>query len=77
MVPKPKLSGKRGADDVPSFAQGEPRYVDQTPDEYAEKIMRDNYGKNWREKNLAKRQAEYKKIKKFGTRNFMLPKSKQ
>ena len=73
MVPKPKLSGKESANDIPSFAQGKPRYVDQTPDEYAEKIMKDHYGEDWRDTNRRFRESEYKKIKKFGTRHFMKP----
>ncbi|MBV9834253.1 MAG: hypothetical protein JO055_07610 [Alphaproteobacteria bacterium] len=76
MVAKPKLSGKERADDIPSFAEGKPRYVDQTPDDYSEMIMKNHYGENWRDTNRSRREAEYRKIKKFGTRNFMPPKSK-
>lgn len=74
---KPGLSGKEAASDVPSWARGIPRGQNQTAEEYATKLMNDQYGKgNW-ERSLPNGKggkgpgSDYSKIKKYGGRAFM------
>jgi hypothetical protein len=68
----PGQSGKDAASDVPSFARGQPRSIDETPEEYAGRLMDNEYGRgNWR--NDKDREAEFRQIQKYGQRGFRVP----
>jgi hypothetical protein len=67
----PRQSGKEAADDLPSWAKGFHRLVDETPSQFAKRLMDEKYGPGgWKEPN-----REYNRIKKFGQRAFRKPKS--
>src|SRR5215469_1292732 len=56
--PIPRLSGKEGADDVPSWARGMRPRVDENGRDYAKRLMDERYGPgNWKEGG-----GEYKKL---------------
>jgi hypothetical protein len=68
----PRQSGKESADNVPSWARGNPRRVRETPRDYAKRLMDNRYGPgNWRGTGG---QSEFNRIKKFGERGFRNPK---
>jgi len=70
----PGQSGKEAASDVPSYARGIPRYVGETPDQFARRVMDDRWGKgNW--EGNKERQKDFRKIKKWGSRAYQNPKS--
>lgn len=75
MVPKPGQSGKEAANDVPDFARGRSRFVGETPNEYADRIMKEGYGDDWRKTQKTGPKSNYNKIKKYGSRHWM-PKPK-
>lgn len=67
----PRQSGKEAASDLPSWARGKPRYVGETPTDYAKRLMDEQYGpENW-QKGPG---SDFNKIKKFGERAFQDPK---
>lgn len=64
--PLPRLSGREGSKDIPSWARGKRPYVGENGRDSAERLMDDQYGRgNW-EKN----DPEYRQLKKHGDRNF-------
>lgn len=68
----PGQSGKEAADDTPSFAKGKPRLVGETPEQYARRVMDDEWGPGqW--KGLPERDKEFRQIKKYGSRGFRVP----
>jgi len=70
----PRLSGKEGAKDVPSWAQGERPMIRENGADFARRLMDDQYGEDQWE-NIPKRMDEFKKIRKWGDRNFQIPRS--
>lgn len=44
----PRQSGKENADRIPSWAERAPRGQNETPHQYADRIMRDRWGDGWR-----------------------------
>jgi hypothetical protein len=70
MKRKPGLSGKEAATDIPSFARGKPPLVGETPTQYAERLLVERYGKNWRTifkeqgKKIVGADSEFNKIEK-------------
>lgn len=67
--PIPRLSGREGAKNIPSWARGQRPYVGENGRDFAKRLMDDKYGRgNWNRDN-----PEYDKIKKFGDRNFRDP----
>ena len=76
MVPKPGATEKEGATDVPRFAKGQPRLVGETPVEYAERLMDEEYGgrENWDTDRKARGpRSEFNRIKKYGERHWQSP----
>ncbi|WP_371688051.1 RHS repeat domain-containing protein [Snodgrassella alvi] len=60
-----KQSGKEAADDTPDWARGKPPYKDETPEQYAIRLIKEKYGKDTvlpKSKKGAK--SEYSQIKK-------------
>ncbi|RYZ70110.1 MAG: hypothetical protein EOP09_06590, partial [Proteobacteria bacterium] len=70
-VPKPGVSGKEGAKDKPSWAAGERPYVDESGDEFADRLCDRKYGKGNYRRGAS---TEHSKIKKWGDRSFQNPK---
>ncbi len=65
----PRQTGKEAASDIPSWARGIARRVGETPNDYAKRLMDDQYGPgNWKPTN-----REFNQIKKFGERGFRDP----
>jgi hypothetical protein len=64
--PLPRLSGKEGSKDIPSWARGKRPYVGENGGDYAQRLMDDQYGRGDWEKN----DPEYRQLKKHGDRNF-------
>jgi hypothetical protein len=70
MVRKSGLSGKEAANDVPSFAIGKPPKIGEIPTKYAERLMTERYGKDWRStfnekgKLIEGPKSEFNRIKK-------------
>jgi hypothetical protein len=63
-IPRSKI--KKPADDVPSWARGNRPYNRETPNDFAKRVMDDQYGVGkWDGKN-----SEYSQIKKWGSRHF-------
>lgn len=68
----PRLSGKEGAKQAPSWARGQRPYVGEKGRDFAKRLMDEQYGRgNWERD----RQSEFNKLKKYGDRNFRDPKS--
>jgi hypothetical protein len=66
----PNQSGKDGAKNPPSFAQGRPRFVGESAKNYAERMMNENYGPGrWSLENTGQRR-EFQQIEKYGNRAF-------
>lgn len=72
--PKPKVSGKDGAKDVPSWAKGEKPYVGESGNDFADRVLTGKYGKGNYRKGP---DSEYNKIRKWGDRAFENPKPKK
>lgn len=69
-IPKPGISGKEGAKDVPSWAKGERPNISESGKEFAERLLDQKYGKgNWEPRKT----PEYSQIKKWGDRAFIDP----
>ncbi len=69
--PIPRLSGKEGAKQIPSWARGNRPYVGENGRGFAERLMDQQYGRgNWNRSD-----PEYNQLKKFGDRNFRDPRS--
>ncbi len=69
--PIPKLSGKEGAKDAPSWARGKRPYVGENGRDFAKRLMDEQYGRgNWEQGS-----PEYKQIQKYGDRRFRDPKT--
>jgi hypothetical protein len=69
--PIPRLSGKEGAKDVPSWARGQRPYVGENGRDFAGRLMDEKYGPGKWKESL----PEYKQLQKYGDRNFRDPKS--
>jgi hypothetical protein len=69
--PIPRLSGKEGAKNIPSWARSPRPYVGENGKGYAERLMDDQYGRG----NWSRRSREYKQLQKHGDRNFRDPRS--
>ena len=55
----PGQSGKEAASDIPSYARGTPRYVEETPEQYARRVMDDRWGKgNWERIRIGRKTSE-------------------
>ncbi|MBQ0366444.1 hypothetical protein J9238_07915, partial [Providencia rettgeri] len=70
-VPKPGISGKEGAKDVPSWAKGEKPLVGENGNKFAERLLDAKYGKGNYSKGA---KSEFNQIKKWGDRAFVDPK---
>jgi hypothetical protein len=69
--PIPRLSGKEGAKDIPSWARGQRPYVGEHGRDFAKRLMDEKYGPGkWKETS-----PEYRRLQKHGDRNFRDPKS--
>jgi hypothetical protein len=69
--PVPRLSGKEGAKDIPSWARGLQPYVGENGRDFAKRAMDQKYGPGkWDENG-----REYKQMQKYRDRNFRDPKS--
>ncbi|MEE3314144.1 MAG: toxin TcdB middle/N-terminal domain-containing protein [Treponema sp.] len=60
-------SGKERADDVPSWAEGESPYEDESGKDFSKRLMDKKYGENNYDKGPG---SEYNKLKKWGDRGF-------
>ena len=69
--PIPRLSGKEGAKDTPSWARGQRPYFGENGRDFAKRLMDERYGRG----HLKKEDPEYDKIKKYGDRSFRNPRS--
>lgn len=71
-VPVPKLSGKEGSKDAPSWAKGQRPYVGESGKDFADRLFGDRYG---RPPSAADKGAggEWSQIKKWGDRSFKDP----
>ncbi|MCO6551423.1 MAG: VENN motif pre-toxin domain-containing protein [Gilliamella sp.] len=69
--PKPGVSGKEGAKDVPGWAKEYRPYVGENEKQFAKRIMDKKYGKGNYD---TKTNTEFSKIKKWCDRAFMDPK---
>ncbi|MGH7033817.1 MAG: hypothetical protein ACREFL_08825 [Stellaceae bacterium] len=69
--PIPRLSGKEGAKDIPSWARGQRPYVGENGRDFAKRLMDEKYGPGKWENT----ESEYKRLQKYGDRNFRNPKS--
>jgi RHS repeat-associated protein len=65
--PKPGISGKQGAKDVPSWAKGEKPLINENGDKFARRLLDNKYGRG---NYSTKSNTEYSKIKKWGDRAF-------
>jgi len=69
--PIPRLSGREGSKDVPSWARGKRPYVTEKGRDFAKRLMDEQYGPgNWRQDS-----PEFRKLQKFGDRSFRDPRS--
>lgn len=69
--PIPRLTGKEGAKDIPSWARGQRPYVGENGRDFAKRLMDEKYGPGKWDRN----EQEYKQLHKHGDRNFRDPKS--
>lgn len=69
--PIPRLTGKEGAKDIPSWARGQRPYVGENGRDFAKRLMDEKYGPGKWDRN----EQEYKQLQKHGDRNFRDPKS--
>jgi hypothetical protein len=71
-VPKPRISGKEGAKDVPSWVKVFRPFVGEKSDEFATRVMNRWYGEGeWEERLQA--MTEFSQIKKWADRAFIDP----
>lgn len=69
--PIPRLSGKEGAKEIPSWARGSRPYIGENGRDFAKRLMDEKYGRdNWKPSD-----REYRQLQKFGDRNFRDPRS--
>jgi hypothetical protein len=69
-VPRPHVGGKEGAKDIPSWAEGERPYVDESGRDFADRLLDARHGPG----NYPKAPAsEWSKIRKWGDRAFKNP----
>lgn len=66
--PKPGVSGKEGAKDVPSWAKGERPYQGESGNDFADRLSDKKYGPGKYKKGPG---TEHNKIKKYGDRSFI------
>jgi len=69
-VPKPKVSGKEGAKDIPSWAEGARPKVGESGKEFAKRLCDDKFGEGNYDKGPG---SDFNKIKKWGDRSFEDP----
>jgi RHS repeat-associated protein len=70
-VPIPRLSGKEGAKDVPSWAKGKRPFVNEPGKDFAGRLMNDQYGKGgWSGTGAG---SEHSRVRKWGDRAFQNP----
>lgn len=67
---KPGTSGKEGAKDIPSWAQGERPNVGESGKKFADRLLGDKYGKGNFPKGPG---SEHNRIRKWGDRSFQDP----
>ena len=68
----PRLSGKEGTKDIPSWARGKYPYVGETGRQFARRLMDQQYGRgNWE----SNRKDQFNQLKKCGDRSFHDPRS--
>ena len=60
-------SGKEKSNDIPTWAEGQVPYIDESGKEFAKRLMDEKYGKDNYEKGL---DSEFNKLKKWGDRGF-------
>jgi hypothetical protein len=65
-----KQSGKEKADDVPSWAKGNQPAPGENGKDFADRVMTDRFGPDWRETQKTGPASDYNKIKKWGDRGF-------
>ncbi len=65
--PRPGLSGKEGAKDVPSWAKGNRPRIGESGRDFAERLLDEKYGKGNYDKGPG---SEFNKIRKWGDRAF-------
>jgi hypothetical protein len=67
--PIPRLSGREGSKDIPSWARGKRPYVGENGRDYAKRAMDERYGPgNWEQT----RAREYNQLKKYGDAIFVI-----
>jgi hypothetical protein len=67
--PIPRLGGREGAKNIPSWARGSRPYVGENGRDFAKRLMDEKYGPgNWRPA-----ESEYRQLQKYGDRNFRDP----
>ncbi|MGV8040649.1 MAG: RHS repeat-associated core domain-containing protein [Thermoanaerobaculaceae bacterium] len=65
--PKPRVGGKEGAKDIPSWAKGQRPRAGESGKEFARRLLDEKYGPgNWRKGPG----SEYSKLQKYGDRAF-------
>lgn len=70
-IPRPRVSGKEGAKDVPSWAEGNRPLVGEAGKDFANRLLDGKYGKDgWEGTGPG---SEHNKIKKWGNRGFIDP----
>lgn len=66
--PRPRKSGKAGATDIPSWAQGLRPLQGESGEDFARRVTRDHHGHEDYPKGPG---SEYSKLKKYGDRHFV------
>ena len=69
--PIPRLSGREGAKNIPSWARGSRPYVGENGRDFAKRLMNEKYGPG----KWGPADAEYRQLQKYGDRNFRDPAS--
>jgi len=64
---KPRISGKEGAKDVPSWAKGEKPYKSESGNDFAKRLLNEKYGPGNYKKGSS---SDFNKIRKWGDRSF-------
>ena len=67
-------SGREAARDTPSWARGTPRRVGETPRDYAQRLMDEQYGPRGWDRTQTGPRSEFNRIRKYGERAFQNPK---
>ncbi|MFZ4797327.1 MAG: hypothetical protein ACOYMA_07510 [Bacteroidia bacterium] len=63
---KANQSGKEGAKDAPHWAKGRPPSKKETPNQYAKRLMDEQYGEGgWDTQQIKKPKSEYQEIYKY------------